>query len=156
MNKEETFIEIKKSIIEFDAFKQYMFGFIGKTNSDLNSFWIVNQSNIYKHKNGHRFSTFRRFEGRVIESGNKVIVEGEFKIRSLIKIPIIVYMLFFVAISLIGAIFAVSITGKLKIILLSGLMILLGIGITKFKIYKTQNSEIEIIKYIEDIIKKED
>jgi len=35
-------------------------------------------------------------------------------------------MLFFVAISLIGAIFAVSIIGKLKIILLSVLMILLG------------------------------
>ncbi|MDM8534404.1 hypothetical protein QUF55_06860 [Clostridiaceae bacterium HSG29] len=53
MDKEKTFTEIKKSIIEFDAFKQYMFGFIGKTNYDLRSFWIVNQSNIYKREPHH-------------------------------------------------------------------------------------------------------
>jgi hypothetical protein len=152
MNSEKTFTEIKKSIIEFDIFKQYMFGFIGKTDLDLKSFWLINQSNIYKYKNGYRFSTFRRFEGRVIELGNKVIIEGEFKIRPLFKISMIVYMIFFILLSILGAIFPVSITGKLKIISLSGLMMLLGIGIAKFKIHKTQKSEVEIIKYIEDVI----
>ncbi|MDM8534405.1 hypothetical protein QUF55_06865 [Clostridiaceae bacterium HSG29] len=65
-------------------------------------------------------------------------------------------MLFFVVFSIIGAIFAESIIGKLKIILLSVLMMLLGVGIAKFKIHKTQKSENEIIEYIEDIIKKEE
>jgi len=154
LSKEKTLETIEKALIEFDIFTPNMFGFIGRINWEKEKFWIVNQSSIYQSRRGYRFRTYRRFEGYVLESENTAIVEGEFKTRPLFKISIIIYMLFFTLIGILGVIFAVGIIDKVKLIFISGFMMLSGIGIMKFNIYKTQESEAEIVEFIEGIITK--
>jgi len=153
LSREKTLEIIEKAVTEFDIFTPNMFGFIGRINWDQENFWIVNQSSMYQTRRGYRFRTYRRFEGRVLESNKTVVVEGEFKTRPLFRISILMYMLFFIVLGILGGIFATSIVDKVKIILISGLMMLFGIGIMKFNIYKTQESEAEIIEFVEGIIR---
>ena len=152
LSREKTLEIIEKAVTEFDIFTPNMFGFIGRINWEQGNFWIVNQSSIYQTRRGYQFRTYRRFEGRVLESKKTVVVEGEFKTRPLFRISTLMYIMFFIVLAILGGLFATSIMDKLKLILISGLMILFGLGIMKFNIYKTQESEAEIVEFIEGII----
>ncbi len=152
LSEEKTLSKIESTVNEFNIFKP-MFGFIGRVCWDKNSFWVVNQSSIYKSRHGFRFRTYRRFEGVIVHDSKMVLIKGDFKLRPLHKVTMIIYLVFMCILGVLGLVFAVEIMDKIKLGSIAVLMLTFGWAVMKFNIYKTKESESEIIDFIETIIK---
>lgn len=152
LSKKDTISKIDNSIITYEIQRLNMFGFVGKVNYENNTFWIVNHSNIYRSRSGYRYKTYRRFEGFIRGRRDSSVIEGEFKIRPLHRVMLIIQMIVFLSIAIVGGVFAVDIFDKLKLISFSAFMILFSIGIVRFNIHKTKESDEEILEFIKDIV----
>lgn len=149
--KEKVLSQLESSMITYSLSTVNAPGFIGKVNKDQSSFWLVNQSSSYQTRSGYKYKTFRRFQGEIFQRRNETIIEGEFKIRPLFKIPIIFYLAFFIGVMIIGGIFPPNPLDKLKVIITALCMIGAGYGVIQYKLHQTRESELEMIRFIEGL-----
>lgn len=150
----ETAKKLDQALIKYNIYSLSMIGFIGKVDLEKGRLWIANHSNVYRSRNGHRYKTYRRFEGEFCKSIKGVTIEGAFKVRPLFKITERIYFLLILAISLVGFIASNNLIASFKLLGVSVLMIIVGLGVIKFKLSSTRLSEIEIIEFIEDVVGK--
>lgn len=154
-NINECFDILERSIIESSIFNIGALGYVGKVDRLFREFWIVDHMNLYRKRNGLKFSSYRRFEGNVYSISDGTSIEGEFKLIPMYKFVGIFYMMLLLLITLFVAVFSGNLIATIKVLLLTSGFACVGVLIFYFNISRAKKYEEEVIEFIDGLLNKD-
>lgn len=149
---DETIERLENAIIQYEYLYPGTPGFVGHMDSDKGTLWIVNHMNTFNSRRGIKYRSYRRFKGYVDYSRNTAFIEGDFFIRPIYKISIIMETLFFLTLIIFYSLNIPDLIQTIKMTLVSILLVCTNIGIIMFNIRKSEEFDEEILDFIECII----